>query len=353
MATKKDTINFGIIGCGRISNQHLASIKNLPSAKLVMVCDVLEDRAKKIAAEEKVEYCLDYRELLDQKNIDVVSICTPHGLHAQMAIDTARAKKHALVEKPMTLNTAEIDDMIKEFKKAKRKIFPVLQVRFNPPVQYLKKLIKQNELDDIFHAALVIRWTRPEEYYDLEDWRGTKRMEGGSFLTLGIHYLDVLQWLLGPVKSVFAKINRVGHSNIEIEDALIGVISFKRGTIATVEFTTCTYPHNLECSISLLGKKGTVKLGGQAVNEIEVWEVENLPRPVLPTGLAPNVYAGGLYQGSCPNHVFVYQDLIENLNGTNSKYLDAQEARKTLEIIEGLYKSAECNQEIFYNCNIL
>jgi len=349
MAIKKKKIKFGLIGCGRISKQHLNSIQFLPEAKLVAVCDIKEDRAKNVAQRYGVDWYKNYKELLQRPDIDIVSICTPNGLHAEIAIDVAKANKHALVEKPLAINLKETDEMIQVFSKMKKRLFSVLQVRFNPPLQALKKIVERGQLGRINSASLVVRWTRPQEYFDNDKWRGTKELDGGALLTQGIHYIDILQWILGPVESVFAKKDTVAHK-IKIEDIVVAIAKFKNGAYATIEFTICTYLHNIECSITILGSRGSVKIGGTAVNEIEFWEVENLPKPVLPISVDPNVYNEGLYQGSCPNHIFVYKELVRYFNSSSpSQCIDDREARKSIEIVEAVYKSAEENKEIFLN----
>ncbi|MCX6741152.1 MAG: Gfo/Idh/MocA family oxidoreductase, partial [Candidatus Parcubacteria bacterium] len=191
-------------------------------------------------------------------------------------------------------------------------------------------------------------------YFDNDEWRGTKKLDGGSLLNQGIHYIDVLQWLLGPVKSVFAKKDRVAHK-IEVEDVVVAILHFKNNAYATVEFTICTYPRNLECSISILGSRGTVKIGGQAIDKIEVWEVENSnkPKPNLVPCLAPNVYANGLYQGSCPNHVFIYQEIVNYFCRRSNQHIDGYKARNSLEIVEAIYLSALRKKEIKLPLKIL
>lgn len=339
-------IKFGLIGCGRISNQHLASISLLPEAELIAVCDIKENRAKAVAEQYKVDWYSDYHDLLKRDDIDVVCICTPHGLHASMAIDAAKSGKHVLMEKPLGLSEKEISDMFLAFRENHRKLYPVLQVRYNPPLRFLKSVLDQNGLGKIHNAAFVARWNRPQKYFDDDEWRGTKDMEGALLFSQGTHYIDVLHWLLGPVDSVFAKKSTVGHM-IETDDLALALLKFKNGTFATLEFTLCTYPKNLECSLSVLGSKGTVKISGAALNELEIWEVEGIARPTLAAGFNPNVYAGGLYQGSPPNHAYVYQDLIKDLKGLPNSHISALEAEKSLAISTAIYRSAAEGKEIF------
>jgi UDP-N-acetyl-2-amino-2-deoxyglucuronate dehydrogenase len=170
-------------------------------------------------------------------------------------------------------------------------------------------------------------------------------MDGGSLLNQGIHYVDIMQWILGPVRSVFAKVDTVAHE-IEVEDIVLATLHFENGAYATFEFTLCTYPNNVENSISILGTKGTIKIGGPALNKIEHWEVSETPLPLLAEGLAPNVYAGGMYQGSCPNHHRIYEDALNHLLEGRRGVVDPAEALKSIRIAEAIYESARTGKEV-------
>jgi len=341
MSSASKKIRFGLIGCGQISSRHVASIKTSKNAQLAAVCDLNEQRAKQY----NVDWTTNYHNLIKRGDLDVISVCVPNGLHAQMGIDVAHANKHCLMEKPLGLNLQQADRLINAFKKSGKKLFAVKQVRFNPTVLALKDAVSAKKLGKINNAALVVRWCRPQEYYDNDAWRGTKKLDGGALLNQGIHYIDILQWILGPVISVYAKTDTIGHK-IEIEDIALAILKFKSGAYATVEFTLSTYPRNLECSLSVLGKQGTIKLGGPAMDTIEIWQVANCPKPTIKNGLPPNVYVGGLYQGSCPNHIFVYQSIINYFLKNTKTFADGLEARKSLEIVEAVYRSAKQNKEI-------
>lgn len=341
MSSLSKKLRFGLIGCGRISKQHVASMQKLSQVELKAVCDLIPQRARQY----KVDWTTDYRQLIKRDDIDIVSVCTPNGLHAQMGITIAQAGKHCLMEKPLAINLQQADQMLAAFKKARKKLFVVKQVRFNPPVIALKNALTQQKLGKIYNATLIMRWCRPQEYYDNDSWRGTKKLDGGALLNQGIHYIDLLQWFLGPVKSVYAQTDKLAHK-IEIEDFCLAILKFKSGAYGLIEFTVCAFPCNLECSIAILGSKGSVKLGGLAANEIHTWQVANIPQPKLASSLAPNVYAGGLYQGSCPNHIYVYQNIIDCFQKKTTIITNGQEARKSLEIVEVIYKSSKQNKEI-------
>jgi predicted dehydrogenase len=327
---------------------HFSSIEMIPDLELNALCDINSKRLNESAEKFKIRGFKNYQELLALPDIDLVVICTPNGLHYKMAMDAFQAGKHVLLEKPIAIQLDEADALIKISQEKGLKFFAVKQVRYNPPVRILRKAILDNHLGKIFSASLVIRWTRPQEYYSESDWRGTSKMDGGTLLNQGIHYVDILQWILGDVATVFGKTDMVSH-DIEIEDEAFGILKFKSGAYATIEFTINTYPHNLECSLTVLGEFGSVKLSGSAMNEIEFWQVKDFPKPAVPSGFPPNVYANGLYQGSCPNHIFVYQDIVKSFKEKSTNFIDGQEARQSLKIVKRLYESAQLEKEIKLN----
>lgn len=342
----KKILNVGIIGLGRIFPRHLEdSIKQIPELKLTAVCDNNFALARKIGERENIAYYQNYKDLINDKNVDVVTICTPNGLHFEIGTAVAKAGKHCVTEKPLAINFKDALSLVKTFKKSKGKLFPVLQVRFNPVVQILKKYVTEGALGRILTASLIIRWTRPQKYFDESNWKGTLKLDGGTLLTQGIHYIDIMQYLLGPAKSVFGKLDKVAH-RIETEDIANAMIDFQSGTRANLEFTICTYPHNLECSLTVLSKKGTIKIGGTAMNTCEIWEVENIPKPQIPESITPNVYAGGLYTGSCPNHIAIYRNMVNNLIYNKPSLINGDDALESLRIINGIKKSSEKGHEV-------
>ncbi|OGK62532.1 hypothetical protein A2334_05860 [Candidatus Roizmanbacteria bacterium RIFOXYB2_FULL_38_10] len=345
-------LGIGVIGLGRIFLRHYDdSIKQLPEIELVAVCDNKKSVLNKYRDELSKDktpppsFYTDYQHLIDDKRVDVVTIATPNGLHNIMGMAVAVAQKHCIMEKPISQNFKDAQRLVNAFKKSKGKLFPVLQVRYNPAVQTLRSAIKKGLLGKILTASVIIRWTRPQEYFDESDWKGTLKMDGGTLLTQAIHYVDIMQYVLGPGKSVFGKLDRVAHK-IEAEDIANAIIDLKTGTRVNLEFTVCTYPHNLECSLTVLGEKGTVKIGGTAMNKCELWEVKDTPMPYIPEGLIPNVYAGGMYVGSCPNHKSIYENMINNLVYKKESFLKAEDALESLRIIDGIKKSSEMKKEV-------
>ena len=334
-----------LIGCGRIAKVHVEALRRIPELSLISVCDIHEGRLKAFSEAHGVPGFRSHAELLKSQKPDLVVIATPNGTHFRIARDCFEKGLNVLLEKPITLTNAEAEDLIWTAKKKKVYFFAVKQVRYNPTVQVLKSSIDEKRLGKLFSASLVVRWTRPQEYFDDSDWRGTKALDGGGLLNQGIHYVDIMQWLVGDVASVFGRTERVCHK-IEIEDLAYGLVRFQSGALGSIEFTINTFPHNLECSLVLLGDRGSVKLAGSAMNEIEFWEVKDFPRPVVPPGFAPYVYAEGMYQGSCPNHLFVYKDIVNVFHGKSTGAVDGDEALRSLRIVNALYESAQTGKEV-------
>ncbi len=328
----KTFLKVGLAGCGRISSQHLTAMTLLKNQiKLMAVCDKDIKKAKTAGFKYNVPFYTDYKKLLKRNDIDLIIICTPIGLHYPMAIAAVRAGKHVLTEKPLALNLKQADELIRTFKKRKKQLFVVMQVRYNQALRVLREAIQKGKLGKIYNAALTIRWSRPQSYFAEAKWRGKKSLAGGALLNQGIHYVDALLRLLGEAKVLYGKVDTVAH-NIEIEDQAFALLKFKNRAYGLIEFTINAYPENLECSITVLGEKGTVKLAGKAINEIEFWQVKNCPKPRI--------------KKEIPNHLSVYQDIINYFEKGKRPFFGAKEARKSIEIIEAIYKSAKQNKEI-------
>ena len=341
-----EKIKFGLIGCSRISSQHFGSmIYFKDKIELVALSDITEAKAKEFGEKYKVPNYTDYKKMLKEEEMDIVSVCTPNGLHAEMAIACAKSGKHCLLEKPIALNVSEADEIIKNFEKYDKKLFVVKQVRFNPTVMVIKKLLEEGILGKIFSTNLTVRWTRPQSYFDEVPWRGTKKLDGGALLNQGDHYVDVLQWFLGPVKNVMAKTDMVAHQ-IETEDEVFAILHFVNGAYGTIEFTINTYPHNLECSITILGSKGSIQIGGNALDQIEIWEVENYPKPAIQDNIPQKAYELGLFKGASPRHLFIYQNVIDHFHNSKEITADGREAKKSIEIIQAIYQSSREKKQV-------
>lgn len=329
-------LHFGIIGCGRVAPRHAQSLVELQQAELKVVCDVVPSRADHFHNEYGAEACTDYHKLLERKDIDVVNICTPSGLHAQMTIEALQAGKHVIVEKPMAMTLTDADQMIETAQKTGKKLCVILQNRFNPPMVDLAKAIREERLGKLLLGNATVRWYRPQEYYE-DEWHGRRDMDGGALMNQSIHHIDALQWLMGSeVESIFAFTGTLAH-RMESEDAGVAVLRFKNGALANVEGSTITYPQNLEGSVTIFGERGSVKVGGTALNRKIFWKIdgelerekEMLTREQLDP---PSVYGF--------SHKAVIADMIDAIHANRDPQTNGCEARKSVALVLGMYESA-------------
>ena len=344
-------VKFALVGCGRIAKKHADAItqhlKN--KAELTSVCDIKYDRAEKIGKEYDVPYYSSYDEMLQKHpQIDVVIILTESGNHARHTIDiVGKYKNHVVVEKPMALNLHKADDMIRACDEAGVKLFVVKQNRYNLPVMKLRKAVTSNRFGKIVMGTVRVRWCRNQEYYDQDKWRGTWEMDGGVFANQASHHIDLLEWMLGEPISVFA-MSRTALVNIETEDTGVAIIKFKNGAIGVVEATTATRPKDLEGSLSILGERGSVEIGGFAVNQMKTWnfadETEEDKKVVEKYAeMPPNVYGFG--------HARYLENVCNSLKNHTKALVDGLEGRKSLELINATYESIETGKEVFLKFN--
>lgn len=331
-------LNFALIGCGRIGSRHAEHIKNI--GNLIAVCDVDEAKAKIFAEKYGAVGHTKLDDLLKkEKDIDVVSICTPNGLHAEQSIKSLKAGHHVLCEKPMGINVYECGQMIHAAEQSNRRLFIVKQNRFNPPIIAVKKLIDEGKLGKIFTVQLNCFWNRNLEYYISSDWKGTKALDGGTLFTQFSHFIDLLYYFIGDVKEVHAFSGNFNHeSEIEFEDNGVVALKFYSGVLGTIHFTVNSYKKNMEGSITIFAEKGTVKIGGQYLNELEYQMIEGMDINNLPKGNPPNMY--GEYVGSMSNHAQVYENLVDVLTNGGVIATNGFEGLKTVEIIDKIYASA-------------
>ena len=336
-------IRLAVIGCGRISRNHFDAIRDNEHLELMGVCDVRQDRADKAAAEQGAPAFESYERMLADAGADAVVICTPSGLHPRHGILAAQAGLHVISEKPMATRLADADDLVKACDQAGVHLFVVKQNRLNPSVQALKRAIEKGRFGRIYMANTTVRWSRPQDYYDQAKWRGTWEFDGGAFMNQASHYVDMIQWLIGPVESVMAKTATLAR-RIEAEDSGAAILRFRSGAIGVIEVTMLTYPRNLEGSITVLGETGTVKIGGTAMNRIETWsfaEYDDDDRAIEALKVAPDpqsIYGAG--------HRPYYENVVHSLRGEASPGTDGRDGRKSLELILGIYESAKRNQEV-------
>jgi UDP-N-acetyl-2-amino-2-deoxyglucuronate dehydrogenase len=339
--TADKKFRIALAGCGRISKNHFEAIGQVNGLELVGVCDVDAERASRAGEQWKVPYFTSYEKMLAESGADVVTIATPSGLHAEQGIVAAEAGKHVVMEKPMAISLTGADALVHACDKARVQLFVVKQNRLNPPVQLLKRAVDRNRFGRVYLASCTVHWARPQEYYDQAPWRGTWEFDGGAFMNQASHYVDLIQWLMGPVESVMAKTATLAR-RIETEDTGIAILKFRSGALGTIEVTMLAYPRNLEGSITILGEKGSAKIGGTAVNKIETWEFAEYDDDDKLVETAntnpPNVYGLG--------HQGYYRNVLAVLRGEAKADTDGRAGRKSLELILGIYESAKTGRDV-------
>jgi UDP-N-acetyl-2-amino-2-deoxyglucuronate dehydrogenase len=330
-------IRFAVVGCGNIGSRHLHHIFANPEAELVALCDSDESTAAKYASQYGVRGFADYRQMLKESPADVVSICTPHALHASMAIDAVDAGKHVLVEKPMALTVTDAIRMKNAAAARDLHLMMVWQNRYNVPVQLTYNALRDRRLGRIFMVHCSVLWNRPQGYYDGSPWRGSIREEGGALFTQCSHFVDLLIHFFGEIESVNSIGDTKNHA-IEIDDCGAAIMQFHSGVLGTMSYTTCVHDKNYEGSITIVGEKGTVKIGGQYLNTIEFWNVEGypLPRNVQFTD-KPNKYSS--YSGSASNHDKVIADVIATLTHRVPRVPGWDDGHRVVKAIQMIYQS--------------
>lgn len=340
-------LKFALIGCGRIAKRHSDLLGNgeINSAKLVAVCDIDYFKAQEIGNKFNVPAYDNMNTMMEAEKIDVAVVLTPSGLHAENVINLAKYTKHIVVEKPMALTVADADSMIRACDENNCKLFVIKQNRFNVPVLKLREALESHRFGRLILGTVRVRWARHQKYYDQDSWRGTWAMDGGVLTNQASHHIDMLEWMMGDVESVFAKAT-TALANIEAEDTAVVTIKFKNGALGIVEATTATRPVNLEGSISILGEKGTVVIGGFAVNEMVSWIFEKAEKDdssVLENYSVnpPNVYGFG--------HKAYYEHVVSCIFNGTTNLVDGHQGRKSVELINAIYESVETGKEVFIN----
>ena len=338
-------LKIAIIGCGRISYKHIeALVANQKDAALVAVCDVVEENAiakkneyiKLMASDVNVNVYTDYVKMLNEEEIDVISIATESGYHFEIAMECMNKGKHIIVEKPMALSIDDADKMIKCAEENKVKLCVSHQNRFNKPIQELRKAVDNNQFGRLINGTARILWNRNMGYYEQAPWRGTWKLDGGTLMNQCIHNIDLLQWMLGgEIDTVYAQCDTFIR-DIEAEDFGAIIIRFKNGAIGIVEGSACVYPKNLEETLSIFGETGTVCIGGIAVNKIETWRfadntVSEEEMIKSQEDDPDTVYGFG--------HTPLYEDMIEAIKSDRQPLINGEEGKKGMSIILAAYKS--------------
>jgi UDP-N-acetyl-2-amino-2-deoxyglucuronate dehydrogenase len=332
-------LQFALIGCGAIGKRHAEII--FSAGILKAVCDIDKKRAFAFGKKYQSSAYTSFEEmLLQEKELDVVVVCTPNQLHPQHTIAALKNGCHVLCEKPMAISTTDAKQMIKAARKYKRKLFVVKQNRYNPPVAFVKELIKKKQLGKIFSFQVNCFWNRDAAYYRKSPWMGTKEMDGGVLYTQFSHFVDLIYWFFGDIKMIKAvKANLIHKKVSELEDTGVAVLQTASGILGGLNYSINSFKKNMEGSVTIIAEKATVKIGGQYLNQLEYLKWNKKSIPVLTKGNSANQYVN--YEGSMSNHELVYKDLIAILNGSRKKYVSGEDGIKSVEIIEKIYRAAK------------
>ena len=329
-------INMAVVGCGRISQNHFQALARFPEdLQLAAVCDNNPRILKEHQQQYNVSAYLDYYELLQNPDIDMVCLCTPSGMHPMQTIRAAQAGKHVMTEKPMATRWKDGLAMVQTCDQAHVRLFVVKQNRRNATLQLLKRAVDEKRFGRIYMVHLNVFWARPQEYYDSSPWRGTWEMDGGAFMNQASHYVDLLDWLIGPISDVQAMTGTLAR-DIEVEDSGVLNVRWRTGALGSMAVTMLTYPKNLEGSITILGEKGTVRVGGVAVNDIQLWDFAE-PRDYDQQVREANYETTSVYGFG---HPLYYKNVVEVMRGSATPETDGREGLKSLEVLIAAYRSA-------------
>lgn len=334
-------IKFAVVGCGHIGKRHMRLISENKECELVAICDVKPFEKLNIG-KPNVPFYNNLSELLKAENLDVVNICTPNGLHAQQCLEVLTAKKHVVCEKPMGLTKRECEAVIFKALNVSKQVFVVMQNRYSPPILWLKKIIDENKLGKIFIVEINCYWNRDNRYYlpdgKRHDWHGTVALDGGALFTQFSHFTDIMYWIFGDIKNIQSRFKNFAHKDLtEFDDSGIVQFEFEQGGMGCLTFSTAVWDKNMESSITVLGQNGSVKIGGQYMNELTYCHIKDVEVPVFDGKIPQNNYEG--YQGSADNHKYVIQNVVDVCKGKKEAATNALEGIKVVEITERIYKA--------------
>jgi predicted dehydrogenase len=329
-------IKFGIIGLGNIGKRHANVIIDSTGAELCAVCDILpaNETGWKYS---QIPYFNSLEEMLKSHiQLDVVNICTPNGLHAIQAIEVLSNNCHVVIEKPMALSKSEAESIIFKAFQVSQQVFVVMQNRYSPPIKWLKQIIDKDVLGQVLMVQLDCFWNRDDRYYLSGGWHGTKDMDGGTLFTQFSHFIDIMYWIFGDITNIRGSFQNFIHQHsTEFEDSGSVVFDFVKGGIGSLNFSVAVWNRNMESSITVIGEKGAVKIGGQYMDSVEYCHIKEYKMPKINPINPPNDY--GSFKGSASNHDAVIENVIKTLNHEIEVGMNALEGLKVVEIIERIY----------------
>lgn len=329
-------IKFAVIGQGHIGKRHAEMVRRNPDCELVAVCDIKTKEELGITEITEAFYHDVDEMLAKHPEVEVVNVCSPNGLHAQHCLKSLEAKKHIVVEKPMALNTRDCETIIYKSLQMHKNVFCVMQNRYSPPSMWLKEIVESGKLGEIFMVQLNCYWNRDERYYKKGTWKGDQELDGGTLFTQFSHFIDIMYWLFGDLTDIQAKFNDFTHKDsTDFEDS--GFISFKfvHGGMGSLNYSTAVWDKNLESSLTIIGEKGSVKVGGQYMDKVEYCHIKDYEMPELAPTNPANDY--GHYKGSANNHHYVIENVVNTIKGRTTITTNALEGMKVVDIIERIY----------------
>lgn len=332
-------IKFAVVGCGHIGKRHAEMIKRDPGAELVGLIDIKPEKELNIEYFNTTLYNSLTKFLNSGAEVDVINIATPNGFHASQALECLEAKKHIVIEKPLALTKKDAEKVIFKALHVHKHVFAVMQNRFSPPSIWIKELVESGRLGKIYMVQLNCYWNRDERYYKTGSWHGKKDLDGGTLFTQFSHFIDIMYWLFGDICNIHAKINCHNHKHLtEFEDSGFVSFDFVDGGMGSLNFSTSIWDKNLESSMTIIAENGSVKIGGQYMNEVEYCHIKDYKMPELAPTNPGNDY--GAYKGSAQNHNYVIDNVIKVIKGNGSISTNALEGMKVVEIIERIYASS-------------
>lgn len=329
-------IKFAVIGQGHIGKRHAEMVRRNDACELIAICDILPKEKLGIGTiSEKFYSNLD--ELLSKHpEVEVVNVCTPNGLHAEHSVKALEAGKNVVVEKPMALSKSDCEKIIYTALHQHKTVFCVMQNRYSPPSVWLKEVVEKKIIGDVYMVQLNCYWNRDERYYKAGGWKGTQALDGGTLFTQFSHWIDIMYWLFGDIQNIQAKFADFNHqTSTDFEDSGFVSFDFVNGGMGCINYSTAVWDRNLESSLTIVGSKGSVKVGGQYMDQIEVCNIKEYTMPKLEATNPANDY--GAYKGSANNHNYVINNVIDTLTGKNKITTNALEGLKVVDIIERIY----------------
>jgi predicted dehydrogenase len=336
MVSHNQKIKFAVVGCGHIGKRHAEMIQQNPESQLVALVDI-QDKHKLNIDNYNVPFYFSIDELLNANaEVDVITIASPNGYHAEHALKALEAKKHIVVEKPMSLTKSDAEKVIYKALNVHRHVFAVMQNRYSPPSEWIKELIDKDVIGKVFMVQLNCFWNRDDRYYKSDSWHGEKDLDGGTLFTQFSHFIDIMYWLFGDIENIVSRITDHNHQHLtEFEDSGVVTFDFVNGGTGTLNFSTSVWDKNLESSMTIIAEKGSIKIGGQYMDKVEYCHVKDYIMPELKPTNPGNDY--GAYKGSAQNHHYVIDNVVDVLKGRATITTNALEGLKVVDIIERIY----------------